>query len=93
MSGKAGETNVTDARTTEMATVAQAHDCVEVRLVDEAAATVKQISESTGVPVEQLLETSITLLKVLAESQNVGRRMVITTKFLWPVREVTFPKP
>ncbi len=64
---------------------------IDVTLIDEAAATVNALSGSTGESVESLLETSITLLKILVDSQKTGRRVVLTTKFLWPIKELTLP--
>jgi len=68
-------------------------DPIAITLVDEAAATVSALSSSTGESVESLLETSITLLKILVESKKIGRRVVLTTRFLWPVKELMFPRP
>jgi hypothetical protein len=66
--------------------------CLSVTLVDEAAATVNAIADSTGESVESLLEISITLLKILVESKKIGRRVVVTTRWLWPIKELTFPR-
>jgi hypothetical protein len=92
MSGSPGDKNVTDAAITQMATPAQARETIEVTLADEAAVTVTKLSESTGISVQGLLEISITILKVVEESRKLGRRVVLTTKFLWPIKEIVFPR-
>jgi hypothetical protein len=64
---------------------------IEVTLVDEAASTLHDLSDRTGQTVDTLLATSITLLKIAIESKNLGRRILLTTKLLWPIREVRIP--
>ena len=94
---KSGE-SMSDAALAPMATASSAPvqdqgGSISVTLVDEAANTVEALSKSTGESVESLLETSITLLKILVESKGLGRRMVLTTRFLWPIKELMFPRP
>jgi S1-C subfamily serine protease len=64
-------------------------DPIEVTLEDEAASTINALSETTGESVESLLETSIALLKIVADSERTKRRVVVTTRFLWPIEELT----
>jgi len=89
---------MSDAAIAPMATASSAPyqagtGTISVTLVDEAANTIEALSKSTGESVESLLETSITLLKILVESKRIGRRMVLTTRFLWPIKELMFPQP
>lgn len=62
-----------------------------VTLVDEAATTLHYLSHSTGIAEDVLLSTSLTILKVLVESRNLGRRIMVTSKLLWPIKEVRVP--
>ncbi|MGI8742559.1 MAG: hypothetical protein ACR2NN_08310 [Bryobacteraceae bacterium] len=67
-------------------------NAIEITLVDDAAAEVADLTESTGLSAEQLFEIAIRLLRVAATSDSLGRRMVITTKSFRPIKEVIFPK-
>ena len=64
---------------------------IDVTLADEAASTLNELSARTGLAADVLLSTSIALLKIAIEAQNVGRRLVLTTRLLWPIREVRVP--
>jgi hypothetical protein len=94
---KSGE-GMSDAATARMASAVSApaparvqNEPIDVRLVDEAATTLHDLSGRTGLTVDALLAASITLLKIVIESRNLGRRIVLTTKLLWPIREVHIP--
>jgi hypothetical protein len=93
---KQGDKGMGDAATAPMAATATAPDPgssgpINVTLVDEAATSLHHLSQRTGMSIERLLETSITLLNILSESKRLGRRVVLTTKLLWPIREVKVP--
>ena len=66
---------------------------IDITLVDEAAITISELSKATGESVEDLIGTSLRLLKILADSERHGRRVVVTTRFLWPIKELFLPHP
>jgi hypothetical protein len=61
---------------------------IEVTLVDEAAIQITHLSEMTGKSVDQLIGVSIRLLLILFEAQAMGRKLVISTRNLWPIKEI-----
>jgi sialic acid synthase SpsE len=90
MPKKPGEANVADTAS-QMARTVTSCEAIEVTLVEEAAQTINDLSRSTGMSVEELIETSITVLKIIAESAKIERRVVVTTKFLVPIKELVLP--
>jgi hypothetical protein len=96
---KQGDKEMRDAATASMASAAVTapdfaktpSEPISVILVDEAASTLHELSGRTGIAIETLIATSITLLKIVVESKNLGRKIVLTTKLLWPIREVRIP--
>jgi hypothetical protein len=65
---------------------------IDVKLIGEAADTLADMSSRYGIPIDKLLETSISLLKVGLGAREVGRRFVLTTKMWWPIKEFILPR-
>jgi hypothetical protein len=65
---------------------------IELKLADEVADTLRDLSEQTGMSVESLLETSIGLLRTAVQARTLGRRFVVTTKAWWPIKEFILPR-
>jgi hypothetical protein len=77
---------------TQAAPVRSAKSCMEVTLAEDAAIEIAKLSKITGLSAESLLETSIGLLKVAVGAREHGKRIVITTKAWWPIKELVLPK-
>ena len=65
---------------------------IDITLVGEAADSLVQMASETGMPIESLLEVSISLLRVAVRAREVGRRFVVTTKMWWPIKEFVLPR-
>ena len=65
---------------------------MEITLVDAAAAKIANLSKQTGLSPERLLEASLGLLSAAVDAGSLGRRVVVTTKGWWPLKELELPK-
>jgi hypothetical protein len=79
----------------EPARYPQPSDCahrLEITLVEEAAAEIANLSNTTGLSPETLLETAISLLRTAVTARALGRRIVMTTAAWWPIKQLVLPK-
>jgi len=63
-----------------------------IYFTDDAAAELHDLSDSTGLSIEALLEVSLRLTRIVAEARSRRRRVVVTTNSLSPIEELTLPK-
>jgi len=65
---------------------------LQVTIGTDALAELLALSTSTGQSIDRLLSISIGLLRMAVNAHSVGRRLVLTSRSWWPVREIVIPK-
>ena len=64
---------------------------LEFTLADSVADEMTQLAEITGLSPHDLIATAISLLSVVVRGKAFGRRLLLTTKAFWPVKEFVLP--
>ena len=64
---------------------------LEFTLADSAAEEIARLAEATGLSPHELVATAISLLSVVMRGKALGRRLLMTTKAFWPVKEFVLP--
>ncbi len=66
---------------------------LEFKLAGRAAEEVMQLSNLTQLNADELVVIALSLLSVVIRGKAIGRRLLLTTKSFWPVKEFVLPNP